>query len=154
VSTLKDFLFHVEAASLPRRRVRLTSEGKLPLETATPPEFRDGTPGMWSPEDLLVAAVASCYVLTLEAIAARREIPLQRVQVKGAGHVTRRVDGRVGFVVVELRVEILTDPGLEEAVEALSHSAERGCLIAHALSVPVEVELDVRTRERPAISMP
>ena len=26
-----------------------------PLEAATPPEFRGGTPGLWSPEDLLVA---------------------------------------------------------------------------------------------------
>jgi organic hydroperoxide reductase OsmC/OhrA len=147
MSMLKDFRFHVEASPLPRRRVRLTSDGKPPLEAATPPEFRNGIPGMWTPEDLLVASVASCYVLTLQAIAARRELPLRDVQVSGAGHVTRRLDGRFGFVVIELRVDVTTDPGLQEAVEAVGRSAERACLVGQALSIPVEVELEVRTGE-------
>ena len=30
------------------------------LEVATPPEFRSGLAGYWSPEDLLVVAVTSC----------------------------------------------------------------------------------------------
>ena len=36
MSTLKDFRFSVEASRLPRRRVRLTSDGKAPLEAAIP----------------------------------------------------------------------------------------------------------------------
>ena len=52
-----------------------------------PPEFRGGTPGMWSPEDLLVAAVASCYSLTLEAIAVHRGIEFQYVDVRGIGFI-------------------------------------------------------------------
>src|SRR6266487_3979971 len=77
MSTLKDFRFQVQATPLRGRRVRLSSDGKTPITVVTPPEFRDGTPGLWSPEDLLVASVVSCYVLTLDALAARRELTLE-----------------------------------------------------------------------------
>jgi len=149
MSTLKDFRFQVDAAPLPWRRVRLTSPGKSPLETATPPEFRGGIPGMWTPEDLLVAAVASCYVHTLRAIAAHRELLMYQVEVEGVGHVTRRADGRLGFVVIELRVDLTVDEDDEHEGEKAAHDAHRACLVAHALEVPVELELDVRAVAEP-----
>jgi organic hydroperoxide reductase OsmC/OhrA len=145
MSTLKDHTFHVEAARLPWHRVRLTSEARPPLEAAVPAGFRDGTPGMWSPEDLLVAAVASCYELTLESIARTRSVELREVEVKATGHVTRRAEGRLGFVAIELCVRLVVDPGAEEDAEQLARSAHRACLVAHALEVPVELELRVET---------
>jgi organic hydroperoxide reductase OsmC/OhrA len=145
MSTLKDFRYEVSASTLPRRRVRLTSEGKAALEAATPPEFRGGTPGIWSPEDLLVAAVTSCYSLTLEAIAAHRGVELRGVEVRGVGHVTRRAEGRVGFVVIELAVDLAVAPGSEHEAERAAHSAKQACLVAHALEIPIELELNVHT---------
>ena len=148
MSTLKDFRYSVEASPLPRRRVRLTSAGKPPLEAATPPEFRGGTPGMWSPEDLLVASVASCFAVTLDSIAAHRTVPLDEVAIEGVGHVTRRADGRIGFVVIELNVELTVEPEFEPAAERAAHAAKESCLVGHALEVPVELELRIRTVER------
>jgi organic hydroperoxide reductase OsmC/OhrA len=152
--TLKDFRFKVEASPLPRRRVRLSSDGKSALEAATPPEFRGGTPGMWSPEDLLVAAVVSCYSLTLDALMERRELPLRDLEVEGVGHVTKRAEGRVGFVVIELRVALTVDAGFERGAEHAARDAHRVCLVTHALEIPVELELDVRTARppRPAVA--
>jgi organic hydroperoxide reductase OsmC/OhrA len=149
MSTLKDFRFHVSASPLPRRRVRLTSDGKSSLEAATPPEFRGGTPGLWSPEDLLVASVASCYALTLDALAQRREVPLAEVEIEGVGHVTKRAEGRLGFVVIELRVRLSVAAGLEQGTEQVAHDAHRACLVGHALEIPIELELEVRTTEQP-----
>jgi organic hydroperoxide reductase OsmC/OhrA len=149
MSTLKDVIFSVDASLLPKRRIRLTSAGKSPLETATPPEFRGGTPGMWTPEDLLVAAVASCYGLTLDALAERREIAFRDVRVEAVGHVTRRAEGRIGFVAIELRVDLAVDAGAEHKAEHLARDAHQICLVTHALDIPVELELDVRTAERP-----
>ena len=148
MSTLKDFKFEVNASTSPRRRVRITSDGKAPPEAATPPEFRGGTPGIWSPEDLLVASVASCYALTLESIATHCGIRLDRVDVRGVGHVTRRAEGRIGFVVIELAVDVTVAAGFEPEAERAAHSAKRACLIAHALEVPIELELRVRTPAR------
>lgn len=143
MSTLKDFRYEVSASTLPRRRVRLSAEGKAALEAATPPEFRGGTPGIWSPEDLLVAAVTSCYALTLESIAERRGVELRTVDVQGVGHVTRRAEGRIGFVVIELAVDLVVPPGSEHEAERAAQSAKQACLVAHALEVPIELELNV-----------
>jgi organic hydroperoxide reductase OsmC/OhrA len=147
MSTLKDHQYEVTAATLPRRRVRLTSDGKAPLEAAMPPHYRFGTPGMWTPEDLLVASVASCYAITLESIADGHGVLIGNVQVHGVGHVTRRAEGRVGFVAIELAVEITVPAGFEEEADRAAHSAKQACLVGHALEIPLELELRVHTAQ-------
>jgi organic hydroperoxide reductase OsmC/OhrA len=149
MSTLKDFHFEVDASPLAGHRVRLTSAGKRPLEAAVPPEFRGGTPGMWSPEDLLVAAVAACYAVTLDSLAERRHVGLREVDIRAAGHVTRRAEGRLGFVAIELAVRLYVDPGAEQEASHVARDAHQVCLVSHALDVPVELELDVRAEEAP-----
>ena len=111
------------------------------------------TPGIWSPEDLLVAAVASCYSLTLSAIATNRGVELRNIDVRGIGHVTRRAEGRVGFVVIELAVDVTVSPGFEQDAERVARSAKQSCLVAHALEIPVELELEVHSlAPTPALS--
>ena len=145
MSTLKDFRFRVNAAPANGARVRLTAEDKAPLEAAVPAEFRGGIPGMWSPEDLLVASVASCYVITVRGVAAHRGLTIHGLNVEGVGHVTRRAEGRVGFVVIELRVELTVDRDCVEQAERVARAAKQRCLVGHALEIPIELELDVRT---------
>jgi organic hydroperoxide reductase OsmC/OhrA len=147
MSILKDIRFTVDVTGGPDRVVEATTDEGLALPVATPPEFRGGVHGEWSPEHLLVAATASCYALTLAAVAEHRQVPLRRTTVNGAGHVTRRADRRFGFVVVELAVEITTEPGFEEQARRAARVAEAGCLIADALEIPIEVELNVRVAD-------
>ena len=53
------------------------------LQTAAPPEF-DGPGGMWSPENLLCASLADCFVLTFRAIARNARLEwLQRAARRG-----------------------------------------------------------------------
>jgi organic hydroperoxide reductase OsmC/OhrA len=144
MSILKDFRFTVDLKGDAERVVELTTDEGLALSVATPPEFRGGVHGMWSPEHLLVASAASCFGLTLAGIAERRQIPLHDVAIRGVGHITRRADARFGFVVVELAVEITTEDGFEENARRAARAAETGCLIGNALRIPVEVELNVR----------
>lgn len=155
MSTLKDFRFNVEVDRDAVRRLTLSSSGKPSIEVVTPPEFRGGSPGVWSPEDLLVAAAATCYALTLESVAERRGVPLRDLHVVGAGHVTKRADGRLGFVVIELAVTLTTDEGFEDEARLASTRSESGCIISNALGIPVEVELEVRalaTEAAPALA--
>ena len=142
---LKDFCFRVTAEPATRRLVTVISDDKPKLAVATAPEFREGIAGAWSPEDLLVAATASSFALTLSAIARRRSLPLDDLSVVGVGHVTRRADGAFGFFVVELAVELSTQLGFEGQARAACSAAEDACIVANVLSVPVEVELKVHT---------
>jgi organic hydroperoxide reductase OsmC/OhrA len=145
MSMLKDFRFKVEAIAGPERAVTAVAAGKPRLKVVTPPEFAGGMPSRWSPEDMLVGAVSSCYALTLKAVAERRALPLGDFTVVGAGHVTRRADGRFGFVVIELRVELVTDEGCEDAARKAAEKAKSVCIVSNALEIPVELELSVHT---------
>ena len=144
MSILKDFRFTVDVKGNAERVVEATTDEGLALSVATPPEFRGGIHGMWSPEHLLVSAVSSCFALTLAGVADRRQIPLHDVAIRGVGHITRRADARFGFVVVELAVEITTEEGFEDHARRAARAAESGCLIAQALRIPIEIELEVR----------
>jgi organic hydroperoxide reductase OsmC/OhrA len=143
---LKDYRFTVRTHNATQRLVTVESEGKPTVAVATPPEWRDGIADVWSPEDLLVAATATCYALTLSAVAERRSLPIRELSVLGAGHVSRRTDGVFGFIVVELAVELTTDEECEGLAERAARIAERGCIVGDALKVPVEIELTIRTR--------
>ena len=98
----------------------------------------------WSPEDLFVGAVASCFAVTLLSMAARRSIPVRALEVGGSGDVTLRPDGKYGFVAVDLRAEIETDAGFEVEVKGAALDAERTCLVAVSLDTPVHLHVNVR----------
>jgi organic hydroperoxide reductase OsmC/OhrA len=144
MSITKDFRYRVGVEWEDGRVTTVTSPDKPDLTVATPPEFKNGVLGVWSPEDLLVASVASCYAVTLVAVAERRELPLHELHATGTGHLTMRDDGRLGFVAIELTVRIATDAAVAEAMQRAAKHAERGCLVSMALDVPVHVELAVQ----------
>lgn len=144
MSVMKELQFPVSTRWRGGRLARAESRGKEPLQLATPPEFRGGLEGYWSPEDLLVASVASCFELTLAAVAERSEAPLLDATVTATGHVSRRDDGSFGFTVIELDALLETVPGGEDAVRAAAAKAEKRCLIRRALEIPVHLAVEVR----------
>jgi organic hydroperoxide reductase OsmC/OhrA len=145
MSVWKEMQFPVSVHWRGGRLARAEVDGKVSLELGTPPEFRGGLAGYWSPEDLLVMAVASCFVLTLAAVAERLDAPLLDVSATATGHMSRRDDGRFGFTVIEVDAQIETLPGGEDVVRAAASAAEQRCLVAHALDVPVHVAVSVGT---------
>jgi organic hydroperoxide reductase OsmC/OhrA len=145
MTVMKEMQFPISVRWRGGRLTRAEGRDKGPLELATPPEFRGGLVGYWSPEDLLVAAACSCFVLTLAAVAERREAPLLDATVSATGHMSRRDDGRFGFTVIELDAVLETIPGGEEAVRTAATLAEERCLIAQALDVPIHLAVDVIT---------
>jgi len=140
----KTHVFPVSIRWLGGRITCAAVAGKPELTVATPPEFRSGVEGVWSPEDLLVASVATCFTVTLVSIAERRGLPLRSLGVRATGAVTQRSDGRFGFTEIELGMVIATDPGYESDLQAASEAAERSCLVAASLDLPMRVNLDVR----------
>ncbi len=110
----------VEAPGLPR------------LDTAPPKEF-DGPGDLWSPEALLVAAIADCFVLTFRAVAraARFEWDHLACEVNG---VLERVDGVTRFTGYTNRATLTVGPGSDHAkARELLERAERHCLINNSL---------------------
>jgi organic hydroperoxide reductase OsmC/OhrA len=154
MSVMKEMQFPVSVRWRGGRLVDADARDKDPLELATPPEFRSGVAGYWSPEELLVTAAASSFALTLAAVVERREAPLLDAVVTATGHMSRRDDGRFGFTVIEIDALLETVPGGERAAASAAAAAEQRCLITQALDVPVHVGVDVTSVSNPAVSEP
>jgi organic hydroperoxide reductase OsmC/OhrA len=146
-TTAKTYEFPVEVHWLEGRLTLASVEGKPDLDVATPPEFKHGIPGVWSPEDLLVASAAACYAVTLVAIAERRGVPVRDLGISARGTVGQRSEGPLAFTGIELDVELVTGAGYEEEARDAGEAAERSCLIAASLDVPIQLALTVRAAQ-------
>lgn len=121
--------------------VALTAERLAAIQSASPAEF--GGPGdRWSPETLLVGAVADCFVLTFRAIATASRVPWISLACEVTGTLDRieRVTQFTRFdITARLVVPAEVDP--ETARHALE-KAEQNCLISSSLKA--HVVLDAR----------
>lgn len=124
------------------KRGTLSIQGKANLDVASPPEFR-GHPGIWSPEDLLVAAVNSCTMTTFLSAAKRHGIELISYTCDATGTL-ETADGVFRFTRVVLRPRIVVGrPDQIEVARQAFHEAEAGCLIAKSIRARVEAEPDI-----------
>jgi organic hydroperoxide reductase OsmC/OhrA len=110
-----------------------------------PPQF-DGRPGHHSPEDLLLAAVASCHMTTLVALARRKDLPVKRYAARASGTVEKTREG-LRFTSIRLQVEAATAPGRENDLGQLVALAETHCIVSNVLRLGVELEVQVRAEE-------
>ena len=143
MSVMKEMQFPVSVRWRGGRVAQARARGKEGLALATPPEFRSGLAGYWTPEDLLVTSAASCFALTLAAVAERQDAPLVDAAVTATGHMSRRDDGRFGFTVIEVDAVLKTIPGGEDAVRAAAAEAESRCFVSDALDVPVHIAVTI-----------
>ena len=136
---------YVASAELrPEEFVRLASPGLEPIESAGPAEF--GGPGdLWSPETLLVAAVADCLLLSFKATARAGRLEWNSIECEVEA-ILDRVDGITRFTRMTERV-ILTIPagGNESKARRLLEKAEQTCLITNSLTGEVHLDAEVRS---------
>jgi organic hydroperoxide reductase OsmC/OhrA len=122
--------------------VTVASAG-LPAIASEPPVEFDGPGGAWSPETLLVGALADCFVLSFRAIARASRLPWQTVDCRVEGTLDR-VDGVAQFSKFRTVVGLTVPPGTDPAkARALLEKAEHICLISNSLKGARELELSV-----------
>jgi organic hydroperoxide reductase OsmC/OhrA len=91
--------------------------------------------GEWTPEHLVLAALARCSVIALE-YHARRESLTVAATTSVAGVVGPRDDGSWGFVEIECEIDVTLAPEPRPArFPALAARAERGCFVGQSLTV-------------------
>jgi organic hydroperoxide reductase OsmC/OhrA len=120
------------ASGDPSGTVSVTSTQLPPLETAAPPEF-DGPGGAWSPETLLCASLADCFILTFRAVSRAGRLPWLRLECRVEG-VLERVERTSQFTQFKTFATLSVPPGADvSAARKLLEQAEHGCLIANSL---------------------
>jgi organic hydroperoxide reductase OsmC/OhrA len=131
--------YTVEARAGSTGDVEVSAAGLPTLITAPPLEF-DGPGDRWSPETLLCAAVADCFLLSFRAIARASKLDWTALECRVEGTLDR-VDGKSRFTTIvghgTLRVPGGTD---RERATRLMEKAEQACLISNSLLAERRVE--------------
>jgi peroxiredoxin-like protein len=118
---------------------RLLSPGLPELRTAPPLDF-DGPGDAWSPEQLLLAAVEACFLMTFRVVAEASGIEFTSLAVEAEG-IVDRANGRMRFTEIVLRPRLALPAGVDtvRARRALE-KAEHACLVSASLSTPIRME--------------
>jgi organic hydroperoxide reductase OsmC/OhrA len=138
---------HVYEAHLtggPSGYALVSSAGVPVLRTAAPADF--GGPGdAWSPEQLLLASVQSCFLFTLRAVARASQLEFLNVEIEAEGTVDRAA-GVTRFTEITLRPRLSVSSGTDPTrVQAVLDKVKRACLVSASLATPIRVESDIRT---------
>jgi organic hydroperoxide reductase OsmC/OhrA len=130
----------------PRASVTVESERLPPIRSAPPAEF--GGPGdQWSPETLIVGAVADCFVLTFRAVAAAARFPWTTLTCEADGTLDR-IDRVAQFTAFEIRARLDVPAGTsEDEARRLLAKAEQACLISNSLRAKPHLQTTIAVAE-------
>lgn len=114
-------------------------DGPPELELSADPSFR-GDRGRWNPEQLLVAALSECHLLSFLHVAVTHGVTVVGYEDAPTGTMVQ--DGIGGhFTGVVLRPTVtISDPAHVELVPRLHQEAGQACFIASSVSFPVAHE--------------
>jgi peroxiredoxin-like protein len=136
------YRYEVRIAGGPAGHATLASPGVPDLATAAPTEF-DGPGDAWSPEQLLLAAVEACFLLTFRAVAQASRLEFTSLAVEAEG-IVDRANGGLRFTEIVLRPRVAFPAGIDQIrLRRALEKAEKACLVSASLSTPVRVEPEV-----------
>lgn len=120
--------------------------GNLKTKVSIPPEM-DG-PGIGTnPDEMLLGAAATCYIITLAAMLERANMPLDTMSLESEGivDVTNGIFTYKKIIhrpIVSLQAEATEEE--HHKLKVLVKKAEKSCMISRAIRGNVELELEPR----------
>jgi peroxiredoxin-like protein len=148
------FFYETEVEWKGERAGELAGDGLPSVSVGAPPEF-NGREGNWSPEQLLVASVNTCYMLTLVAIAENSKIVLVSFTSSAKGKL-EKVQG-AGYQVTEIMIKpkvVVASAKDVERVSRIIEKAKQNCFISNSIKSTVTVEPEIFHQQTPAIPCP
>jgi organic hydroperoxide reductase OsmC/OhrA len=134
--------FDPNASAAYTRDMSIEPVGK-PVILASASASYGGDDGRYNPEDLMLASLAECHLLTYLAIVAKARIPILGLEVAASGIVSM-VSGKMRFreatIVPTTRVAKAED--IQRATE-LHQSAHRHCFMSNSVNFPIAVTPNV-----------
>lgn len=114
-------LYEVALSGGPKGYATLLAGGVPALRSAPPKDF-DGPGDAWSPEQLLLAAVETCF--PFRAVAQASKFDFLSLELSGSGTVDRK-DGATRFTEILLRPQLRLPKGALSAQDGCSRRAKR-----------------------------
>jgi peroxiredoxin-like protein len=126
----------------PSGHASVAADGMPDLRAAPPLEF-DGPGDAWSPEHLLLAAVETCFLFTLRAVARASRLEFTACDVSAEGTVDR-TDGVTRFTEIVLRPRLRLAAGADpDRARRAMEKAEHACLVSASLATPIRLEAEL-----------
>ena len=121
------------------RQSVVTAAGKHELETSADRTFH-GDADRWNPEELLLAALAECHMLSFLHVAVKHGVVVTDYTDAAQGTMEQQGDGG-RFTSVTLRPVVTVSAPLDDELFAtLHHEAGEACFIANSVNFPVRHE--------------
>jgi organic hydroperoxide reductase OsmC/OhrA len=118
----------------------VTFGGGSTIAMASAPEFK-GDAKLANPEEMLVAALSSCHMLTFLAIAARKRLTVDAYEDAAVGELTKNDSGKLYVSQVTLRPKVrFAQPVDAQTIEDLHERAHKECFIANSVLTRVHIE--------------
>ncbi len=125
------------------RGYRISMAGKPDLPGSADPAFR-GNPARHNPEDMLLAALSACHMLSYLAVCARRGVTVLEYSDEAEAVLTLTATGGGRFASATLhprvRVAVPEQADLARDLHAAAHEA---CTIASSCNFPIHHEITV-----------
>lgn len=117
--------------------------GNLQTEISIPPEM-DG-PGIGTnPDEMLLGAASTCYLITLAAMIERANLPLKEMSLASVG-IVNVTNGVITYKKIIHKPVVELQDGSDKSdykkLEELVEKAESSCMISRAIKGNVEIEL-------------
>ncbi|WP_308491439.1 OsmC family protein [Microbacterium terrisoli] len=128
------------------RSVTISAEGRPDLLASADRTFH-GDRSRWNPEDMLVAALSECHLLSYLHAAVKAGVVVTGYDDEATGVMAE--DGRGGgaFTEVVLRPHVtVAEAAMVDAATAAHRQAHEWCFIANSVNFPVRVEPEVAVR--------
>lgn len=144
---MADHLFHLKA-NWPggRNDVGRIDAGNLKTEVSIPPEM-DGPGVGTNPDEMLLGAAATCYIITLAAMMERSKLDKVALTMESVG-VVDVTNGVITYKKIIHKPHIILEADATERDYSLAlklaEKAEDSCMISRAIRGNVEVELEVK----------
>ena len=104
-----------------------------------PPQF-GGLEGRWTPEDLLLSAVAGCFTTTFQTIAEYSKFEYTDLEVRAEAKVSKAEKGyAIAEIVIRPRLTITSEELRDRALHLLDKTKAL-CLVSRALAVTPKLE--------------
>jgi peroxiredoxin-like protein len=131
-----------QAIGQPTGTITTNSSHLEKLQIAAPKEF-DGPGDKWSPEELLIASVADCLILTFRAIASASKLEWIDLTCEAKGTLDR-VEKTTRFTEIHVKASLkIPSQSDKEKASHLLEKAEQNCLITNSLTAQTYLEVNI-----------
>jgi organic hydroperoxide reductase OsmC/OhrA len=140
----KTFTYGVSLRREAGRQAQVVRGSKDSIEVGPPSGFPGGGDARWSPEELYLASLSSCMMLSFLAHADHSDLTVEEYTSAIEGTIRRRADDhRYAFTTIQVRPRVVVGGGQVEAARGLLAKAERDCFISASTTAEVSVEWEI-----------